>query len=138
MSELRRTVSDGEVPYRQDCRLYRVSIMINKERIRYHVRKSLSKLTTPGGWEEDRWRITQPGNRKWFLAEHENGVMIWLVDPGGRGDNWQVKAGTSTRLSDSSYIGRQSFNSKAEAEAQAGMIMAKYPDDPDPRQMYPP
>ena len=108
---------------------------VNRELIRSAVKNRLGKLTTPGGWQEDRWRVTQPGNRKWFLAEHDNGVMIWLEDPGGRGDNWSVKAGTSTSLRNSTTV-ESGLNSKSEAEAKAGMIMAKYPDDPEPFSMY--
>lgn len=95
-------------------------------------------MKTPGGWEEDRWRCTRPGNYQWHLAKHENGVMIWIVDPGGRGDNYKVKAGTGTRLGQCETVAGthgDSFDSQDMAELKAQELMVEFSDDPDPRDM---
>ena len=92
------------------------------------------RMRYPGGWNKDKWRVTQPGNRKWFYAEHDNGVMLWLTDPGGRGDNWSVKAGTGTRLNQSSHVA-SGIPNKQMAEGVIQEVMKKHSTDPDYRKM---
>jgi len=88
----------------------------------------------PGGWNEDKWRVTQTGNYKWFYAEHDNGTMLWLTDPGGRGDNWSVKAGKSTRLNQSTHLA-SGLPNKSIAEGVIQEAMNDNPTDPSYRDM---
>lgn len=82
------------------------------------------------GWEEDRWKVTRAGDWKKFYAKHENGNKIWINDPGGRGDNYGVKMGTSTRrLRDSCYI-TTGLPNEAAAEGIVQQVIANE-DDPE-------
>jgi hypothetical protein len=78
------------------------------------------------GWQEDHWKVTEPGNWKEFLAENENGISLWLADPGGRGDNWSVKIGKSTRLNESTHI-CSGLSSRTTAVAKAIEFMEANP-----------
>jgi len=51
------------------------------------------------GWEEDRWKSKKPGSYAIFLAKNkfDGNVKVFLTDPGGRGDNWEVNVGVSNR-----------------------------------------
>lgn len=87
---------------------------------------SVFDISDIDGWEEDHWKVTQPGNWKEFLAENANGIALWLIDPGGRGDNWGVKIGKSTKLDESTHI-CSNLNSRNEAVAKAIEFMEKNP-----------
>ncbi len=80
------------------------------------------------GWNKDHWKITQPGNWKEFIAEHDElGVMVWFTNPGGRGNNWNVKIGSGTRLSESTHL-YSGLDSRMIALSKAIEFMEKNPD----------
>lgn len=81
------------------------------------------------GWEKDHWKITTPGNWAEFIAKNDNGVKIWLSDPGGRGDNWTVNAGKSTELGEStSVFNHTSFTTRKDALLKAAEFMQANPN----------
>lgn len=88
----------------------------------------------PGGWNKDRWKVTEPGNRKWFYAEHDNGIMLWLEDPGGRGDNWGVYAGAGTGSGDKKRV-ETGLSNKRMAEGVLEAAMEEHPWPDSPREM---
>ena len=90
------------------------------------------------GWEKDHWKITTPGNWAEFIAKNENGVKVWLTDPGGRGDNWKVKVGLSTKLNESTHVfNHTSFDTRNEALLKAAEFMEANPDLKWQRYDYP-
>lgn len=88
----------------------------------------------PGGWNKDRWKVTTPGNYRDHYAEHDNGVGLWLTDPGGRGDNWSVMAGTSNSIGDKTYV-VTGLPNKRIAEGILEELMSRHKVDPDHRAM---
>lgn len=93
----------------------------------------IDKMSFPGGWNKDRWAVTQTGNQKEFYAEHENGVMLWYTPPTRMSDEYTVKAGTSTRFGGSTTLSREPNEAAAEATIQRAMAL--FPQDPEAREM---